>query len=140
MTDLQPVAVPLPPAAPVAGTNTAPPETQHHDDPALLGFHKLAAERRSRVATPPITVPFGTGTIRVHATMPAEFAFDGAAAEVDPFAAKRMLRSVIIEADLPEFDRILQLPPDNPQGVDGVFLLGFMEALAKFYGGTPLGT
>ncbi len=134
----QPVAIPQ--AAPaVVGTNTAPPP-QHHDDPALLGFHKLAAERRSRVATPPITVPFGNGTIRVHAVMPAEFAFDGAAAEVDPFAAKRMLRSVIVEADLPRFDQIMQLPPDNADGVDGAFLLGFMEALAKFYGAVPLGT
>jgi hypothetical protein len=138
MTEIpQPVAVPQ--ATPTAGVNSAPPVTQQHDDPALLGFHKIAAERRGRAATPAIEVPFGHTTIRVHAVMPATFAFDGQAAEVDPYAAKRMLRDTIIEADQAKFDHILTLPPDNEQGVDGVFLLAFLEQLARFYGGTPLG-
>lgn len=138
---LQPVAVPqTAPQAPQSGVNAPPPQTaQRHDDPALLIFHKIAAERRNRQGLPPVEVPFGNGTIRVHPVMPAGFAFDGAAAEVDPYAAKRLLRDTIIEADQPKFDQIMKLPPDNAEGVDGQFLLAFMEGLAKFYGGVPLG-
>jgi len=135
----QPVAIPQSLDTAKSGSNTPPPASvSDAHDPALLGFHKIAAERRTRVSQPPLVVPFGNGTIRIHATMPAGFAFDGAAAEVDPFAAKRLLRDTIIAADQPEFDRILLLPPDNAEGVDGKFLLAFMEALAKFYGGVPL--
>lgn len=144
MTD-QPVAIPqvVTPAeveAARSGTNTAPPApTSDPHDPALLGFHKIAAERNTRIGTPPKIVPFGKGTIRIHATMGAGFAFDAAAAEADPFAAKRMIRDAIVTDDQAEFDRIMLLAPDNPQGVDGPFLIGFLQALGQLYAAVPLG-
>lgn len=137
----QPVAVPQSLDAatvPKSGTNVASPVSDAHD-PALLGFHKIAAERRTRIGIPPRIVPFGKGTIRIHSTMGAGFAFDAAAAEADPFAAKRLLRDAIITDDQPEFDRIMLLAPDNPEGVDGPFLIGFLQALAQLYSAVPLG-
>ena len=107
-------------------------------DPAIAGFAKIAAERRSRVGQAPVEVPFGTGTIRIHPVMPATFAFDAEAIGHDPFAAKRMIRTSIVEADRERYDAIMLLPPDNAEGIDGEFLVGFAEQLAEFYTGRPL--
>jgi hypothetical protein len=70
--------------------------------------------------------------------MPAGFAFDAVESEVDPRAARRMLRSAIYHEDLERFDAILKLPPDNAEGIDGPFLVAFIEQLGAFYGGSPL--
>lgn len=125
--------------SPAVGRNEAPPAPTNGHDPALDGFYKIAAERRERVGEAPIQLPFGNGSIGVYRSMPAGFAFDAAAAEADPYAAKRMLRSVIVEQDLQRFDEIMLLPPNNPAGVDGQFLLSFIQQLAEFYAAVPLG-
>lgn len=149
----EPVAVPYPtqpgppPAQPgfneiASGRNAPPPSASNGsvpDDVAMTMFAKIAAERRDRIGELPLEVPFGTSTIRIHRTMPAGFAFDAQAAEVDAHAAKRMLRDAIIPEDHEKFDTILRQPPSNPDAVDGLFLLGFLEALAELYTGVPLG-
>jgi hypothetical protein len=156
----EPVAIPQPPSQPgappaqaatqyavdtfqtVTGGRNAPPPTSSSgvpDDVAMTMFAKIAAERRERVGQLPLEVPFGSGTIRIHRTMPAGFAFDAQAAEVDAHAAKRMLRDAIIPEDHAKFDAIMLQPPSNPDSVDGLFLLGFLEALAELYTGVPLG-
>lgn len=138
-----PVAIPQQPVqgevVPRSGVGAPPPQEPAAFDPALEGFNQIAAERRSRVSEQPLIVPFGNGTIRLYRSMPAGFAFDAVEAEVDPHAMKRMLRSAIYEADLERFDAILKLPPDNVEGIDGKYLLGFVEQLGKLYGGLPLG-
>lgn len=142
MTSPQPIAVPTQPLPAVPSNEVgknAPPPVTNATDTDLSAFHKLAAERRERTHDQPLVVPFGTGQVRIHATMPSTFAFDAQAAEVDPYAAKRLIRDSIIAEDQHIFDEVLLLPPDNPQGVDGLYLLGFMEALAVMYTGVPLG-
>ncbi len=136
-----PVAVPQPVAEPAAGVNVAPPTNgaATEADPALSAFQKIAAERRSRFGEAPIEVPFGSTTIRVFRSMPSAFALDLVAATADPARAVTALRSAIIEADHELFDRILRLPPDNPEGIDGTFLLEFIKTLGEFYSGVPLG-
>lgn len=145
MTDTPaPVAVPqnpqpsLPDAPVASGRGDLPPAPQNGHDPALDVFFKIAAERRARVAEQPLSLPFGNTTIRVHRTMPAGFAFDAAETEVDPRAARRLLRSVVVEEDQPLLDEILLLPPNNEQGIDGRFLIAFLENIAQFYGAVPL--
>lgn len=134
-----PVAVQrLPETQRAAGRDTLPPEATSSLGGELDGFHKIAAERRGRISEPPLEVPFGARTIRIYRSMPAGFAIDAAEAEVDPTAAKRMLRSAIVETDREAFDAIMQLPPDNPEGIDGTFLIEFLGELGKLYGGVPL--
>jgi hypothetical protein len=137
------VAIPtaIPQATPVAAVKNQPsPAASDPHDPALLGFHKVAAQVRSQLDTPPVPVPFGTETLRIHASMPAGFAFDAAAAEADPFAAKRLLREAFIPEDQTRFDEIMKLPPTGPTAViNGEGIVGFLEQLGKFYAAVPLG-
>jgi len=127
------------PTTPRVGTNVAPESVENLGDPALDGFQKIAAQRRERIGEEPVEIPFGsTGTIRLHRSMPAGFTFDAIEAEVDPHAVKRMLKSAIIEEDQEKLEAILKLPPNNPEGIDGRYLVEFMQALSAFYAGRPL--
>lgn len=136
-----PVAVQTPQEnVPASGVGVAPPTnnaTPH--DPAVDVFAKIAAERRTRFGQEPVAVPFGSHTIRIHRSMPASFAIDLANATTDPGAAITALRSAIVESDKETFEKILRLPPDNAEGIDGTFLLEFISALGEFYAGVPLG-
>lgn len=143
MSEVGPVAIPQnqPEAAPPASArNELPPSYSNGHDPALDGFYKIAAERRERVGAEPYTLPFPSveKPIRVHRTMPGGFAFDIAEVEVDPHAARRILRSVVVDDELERLDAILLLPPSNPEAIDGPFLVGFLEQIAKLYGAIPL--
>lgn len=133
-----PVAA-APAAVPAAAPVAAPAATNALPDPALDLFAKVAAERRTRAAdgVPWRTVPFGTGQIRIYSQMPANWAYLAASAEQDPAAAFAAIREAIIVEDRAEFDRVRQLPPDNAEGIDGEYLVGFLSALGSFYGGVP---
>jgi len=137
----EPTAVPTP-ATPQSGVNTLPPPAPASTaDPALEGFTKIAAERRSRVdeAAEPITIPFGVSdTIRIYAVQPAIHILGLADAERDPGAAINSIKACIIEEDRPKFETALKLPPTNPQGIDAQYLMQLLLALAKFYGAVPL--
>lgn len=138
----EPTAVPTP-ATPRSGFGEAPPVsgTVVAADPALEGFTKIAAERRSRVeaAEAPVTIPFGINdTIRIYAVQPAIHILGLADAERDPGAAINSIKACIIEEDRPKFEAALKLPPTNPQGIDAAYLMQLLIALAKFYGAVPL--
>lgn len=143
-----PVAIPQQPVAteraPLIGKGVEPPVAPSQGsavnlEPSLDAFAKIAAERRSRASTPPVAVPFGNGTIRIHGSMPASFAADLITVDSDPAGAVRALRAVIIDADREQFEAILKLPPDNEHGIDGAYLFEFLGVLGEFYSGNPLG-
>lgn len=146
MTEAQtvgPIAVPQQQTAdavvPQSGIGSAPPShLTPTSDPALEGFTKIAAEQRDRRGQAPVPVPFGTITLRIHRTMPALFIADLIEATANPAKALGAMRSVIVSEDLSEFERILQLPPDNEHCIDGEFLLAFIKQLSAFYGAVPL--
>ncbi len=83
-------------------------------------------------------VPFGmNGTIRIYKMMPANWAYLAANAANDPASAFAAIAEAIIEEDRPRFEEIKKLPPDNAEGIDGEYLVGFLDALGSLYGGTP---
>lgn len=143
-----PVAIPQQPApSGYTAENTglrasgkdAPPSGYQPHDPGMEGFAKVAAERRERQSTeqPWTIVPFGNRTIRIYTSMPAEWAYLASAAVDDPRAAFAAIGEAIYVEDRPLFEQIRKLPPDNPEGIDGIFLVAFLDALGSFYGGVP---
>lgn len=122
-----------------SGKDAAPVTSTPGADPALDGFAKVQAERRNRLAAeqPWTVVPFGSGTIRIYTAMPAEWAYLAAEATNDPRAAFAAIAEAIYVEDRPRFEEIRKLPPDNEHGIDGIYLVSFLDALGGFYGGVP---
>lgn len=106
----------------------------------LSGFEKIAAQRRQRAAeNQPITIPFGAGTIRIHSTMPADFAVGLMEAQADPGRAVQALRAAVWNEDHPRLEAVLKMSPDNPEAIDGAYLLDLVLELGRFYSAVPLG-